>query len=91
MDNKATVPIGEPFNTISTGVCGHNKSLGTVDGCIRALDHDWKLCGLIPSVSLLCDIPESTKHTFFLWSSVFDHKKKKYLNHLIAIVIQLSY
>ena len=65
MDNKATALIGEPFNVISKGFCGHNKSLGAVDGCIRALDHDWRPGGLIPSVSLICDMPELTKHTFF--------------------------
>ena len=39
--------------------------LEQVDGCIEALDHDWKLGGLTPSVLLICDIPESTKHIFF--------------------------
>ena len=88
MDDKATVPIGEPFNTISMGVCGHNKSLGPVDGCIGALDYDRKLGGLI--LSVICDIPESTKHTFF--SGVpFVTTKEMYLNHLIAIATQLSY
>ena len=50
MDDKATVPIGEPLNTISMGVRGHKKLLGAVDGCIGAFDHDQKLGGLIPSV-----------------------------------------
>ena len=65
MDDTATVPTEEPLNVISTGVCGHSKSLGAIDGCIEALDHDWKFGGLTPSVLLICDIPESTKHIFF--------------------------
>ena len=89
-DDKARVPIGQTFSAISMSVCGYNKSFGAVDGCIGAFDHDWKLGGLIPSVSLICDIPELTKHTFF--SGVpFVTTKKKYLNHLIAIVLQLGY
>ena len=65
MDDNATVPIGEPFNSVSMAVCGHNESPRAVDRCTGALNHDWKLGGLILPVSLTCDIPESTKHTFF--------------------------
>ena len=27
VDDKAIVPVGEPDNPISTGVCGHHRSL----------------------------------------------------------------
>ena len=63
MDHKATVPVGEPNNVISTNVRSHNKSLASTRQLIGALDHDWKLGGLVSSVSLICGIRESTKET----------------------------
>ena len=65
MDNKATVPVGESTNAISMNVRSHNKSLGSKILPLCALDHDWKLGGLVPSVSLICEIPETKKETFF--------------------------
>ena len=76
MDDKATVPVGEPNNAISTNVRSHNKSLGSTRQPIGALDHDWKLGGLVPSVSLICDIPESTKETFFSGTPYVTTKEK---------------
>ena len=76
MDDKATVPIGEPLKAISMSVHGHNKLLGAVDGCIRAFDPDQKLSGLIPSVLQICDIPESTEHVFFSGVPFVTTKKK---------------
>ena len=51
LDDKATVPVGEPEQPQSTGVRGHNQSLALVDGpALSALDHDFHLAGIIPSV-----------------------------------------
>ena len=59
-DDKALIPVGEPGNPISTGVRVHNASLG-----LGTLDHDWKIAGIISSVNLFSDIPESTSTSFF--------------------------
>ena len=66
-DDKAVVPIGEPDHAVSTGVRAHNPSLGPSDPNtpITALDHDWKIAGLVPSVNLFVEIPDSAKQTFF--------------------------
>ena len=59
-DDKAVIPIGEPEHAISTGVRAHNSSLGPSDPnvAISALDHDWKIAGIVPSVNLFVEIPE---------------------------------
>ena len=67
MEEKATVPIGGLNDALSKCVLRHNKSLG---GCIASFNYDWKLGGLVPSVSLIYDTTESIKHSFFLKSSV---------------------
>lgn len=66
-DDKAVIPVGEPEHAVSTSVRAHNSSLGPSDPNVNitALDHDWKLAGIVPSVNLVVDIPESTKETFF--------------------------
>ena len=66
-DDKAVILVGEPEHAVSTGVRAHNKSLGASDPNtpITALDHDWKIAGIIPSVNLFVEIPESSKETFF--------------------------
>ncbi len=66
LDDKSIVPVGEPGAAISTGVRGHNKVLAPVDGpTLTALDHDFHVCGLVPSVVLLCDIPQDKADSFF--------------------------
>ncbi len=62
------VPVGEPGNPISTGVRGHNRSLvsSSSDGpLLAALDHDFHLFGIVPSVAFAIDIPESPNDSFF--------------------------
>ena len=76
MGNKETVPVGEPNNAILTNVCSPNKSLSSTRQPISALDHDLKLGGLIPSVSSICDILESTKETFFFQYPLRNYKRK---------------
>jgi len=66
VDDKAIVPVGEPHCPVSTGVRGHNKSLITVNGPQNsALDHDFHIHGIVPSVSLIVYIPLSEKDSFF--------------------------
>ena len=61
LDDKANIPVGEPDHAISTNVRSHNKSLGSSNVTIEALDHDWKVSGLVPSVVLMNEIPYSSK------------------------------
>ena len=64
LDDKATIPVGKPSQAVSTNVRAHDRSLRTNDVTIIALDHDWKVCRLIPSVVLICDIPDSIRDSF---------------------------
>ena len=55
VDDKAVVPVGEPHCPVSTGVCGHNRSLVPLNGPqVQALDHDFHVNGIVPSVAFLC-------------------------------------
>ncbi|KAK6177156.1 hypothetical protein SNE40_015315 [Patella caerulea] len=66
IDDKAIVPIGEPGLPVSTGVRPHNHSLAPKSGpSISALDHDYNVCGAIPSVTFKCDILEAASSSFF--------------------------
>ena len=66
LDDKANVPVGEPGKPQATGVRGHNRSLAPVDGPILgALDHDFHLAGIIPSVAFILDIPSDPLDSFF--------------------------
>ena len=51
---------------ISTGVRGHNRVLAPATGPrLVATDHDFHTGGLIPSVSFISDIPQSSLDSFF--------------------------
>ena len=66
-NNKAIIPVSEPEHVISNGAGVHIPSLQLSDSntAIAALDHDWKITGIVPSVNLFVDIPESSHKTFF--------------------------
>ena len=59
VDDKAIIPIGEPGLPVSTGVRGHNRSLVSAGHELAALDHDFHVSGLVPSVALVVDLPDS--------------------------------
>ena len=63
-DDKAIIPEGEPLHAISTNVKMHNRSFGVENVVIKALHHDWNACGLVPSIALVCEIPDSIKSSF---------------------------
>lgn len=69
MDDKAVIP-----NSIS--VRAHNPSLGLSDSntVIAALHHDWKIVGIVPSVSLIAETSESSQETFFIGQTVVSSK-----------------
>ena len=77
VDDKAIVPVGEPNAPISTGVCGHNRSLVPSQGPqLEALDHDFHLHGIVPSVAFHVDIPESASDTFYTGQPFVTNKNK---------------
>ena len=66
IDDKAVVPVGEPDCPISTGVCAHNRSLGFKEGPkLAALDHDFHIHGIVPSVAFFVFTPESPSDSFY--------------------------
>ena len=66
VDDKAIVPIGEPDLPISTGMRGHNLSIVPLQGPGPvALDHDFHVHGVVPSVSFFVDIPQSSADSFY--------------------------
>ena len=65
MDDKAIVPVGEPHVPISTGVRAHNKVLVPVDTRLSCTDHDYHIAGIVPSVTLVTNIPENHDDSFF--------------------------
>ena len=77
VDDKATVPVGEPDCPISTGVRGHNQSLVPLNGpTLLALDHDFHVHGIVPSVAFFVDIPENPKDSFFNGQAFVTNKYK---------------
>ena len=75
VDDKAIIPVGEPKYPVSTGVRGHNRSMvisSTPIAQLKALDHDFHIAGIIPSVAFFPNIPscvQDPRH-LFLWFCV---------------------
>lgn len=65
LDDKAIVPVGEPNNPISTGVRPHNRSLALHGASLSALDHDFHVCGIVPSVLFHVKIPPDSRDSFY--------------------------
>lgn len=65
-DDKARIPVGEPGLPVVTGVRDHNRSLVPARNvCAQALDHDFHIHGIVPSVALFVSIPESANGSFY--------------------------
>ena len=65
-DYKAVIPVGEPDHAVSSGVRADNRSLGVnYNTILGALDHDWKLAGIVAPVNLFNEIPEESNESFF--------------------------
>ena len=65
VDDKCIVPVGEPGDPISTGVRSHSRSLALSASTLAALDHDFHIHGIVPSVAFFVNIPESENDSFF--------------------------
>ena len=93
VDDKAVIPVGEPDCPISTGVRGHNRSLvvGSSLQQIKALDHDFHLAGVVPSVAFFLNIPKQGRDSFYSGSVVVTLKDKVLqLSHALRHSVELS-
>ena len=76
VDDKCIIPVGEPACPVSTGVRGHNRSLVPLHGPrLQALDHDFHLHGIVPSVAFFVNVPEDPSDSFFYWPSFCDQQR----------------
>ena len=76
-DDKAIFPIGEPDLPILTGVRGHQRSLVPAGGSkVVALDHDFHVQGIVPSVVLFVSIPDNIYGKFYRGKVVATLKDK---------------
>lgn len=92
VDDKAIVPIGEPHQPVSTGVRGYNRSLVVASSStLKALDHDFHVSGIIPSVAFFPHIPSEARDSFFS-GPVFVTLKDKVLqpSHAMRHATELS-
>lgn len=76
MDDKAIVPVGLPDLPISTGVRPRNKTIVPDGAQLLACDHDFHVSGIVPSVILVPEIPQSPSDSFFS-GSIFVLNKDK--------------
>ena len=66
VDDKATIPIGDPNGPLSTSVRPHNRGLvASISQTLAALDHDFHVAGFIPSVLFKTSIPEDARDSFY--------------------------
>lgn len=65
VDDKRIVPVGEPGDSISTGVRPHNRSLALTASKLATLDHDFHVHGIVPSVAFYVNIPDSATDSLF--------------------------
>ena len=65
VDNKAIVPVGEPERPVFTNVWARGGPLVPRDKILGALDHDFHICGLVPSFVLKSDVPDNVNDSFY--------------------------
>ena len=77
VDDKCIIPVGEPDCHVATGVRGHSRSLVPVGGPqLQALDHDFHIHGIVPSVAFFIDVPEDLSDSFFRGRTFVTNKDK---------------
>jgi hypothetical protein len=65
LDDKAIVPVGNPDQPVSTGVRSHHGAIVANDNKVVALDHDFHVAGIVPSVYFGVTIPQSVYDSFY--------------------------
>ena len=77
VDDKAIIPVGKPDLPVSSGARWHNHSIVLADGpSPTALDHDFHVHGIVPSVAFAIKIPDSPKDSFYHGKAFASHKDK---------------
>ncbi len=57
--------MGEPDLPIAASSRSHNRSLVLTGASLKALDHDFHIHGIVPSVVFAVNIPESVHDSFY--------------------------
>jgi hypothetical protein len=65
VDEKAIIPVGQPHCPIGTNVRRLNRSLVTPSTPLLALDHDYHIAGIVPSIMLHIIIPENEQESCY--------------------------
>ncbi|XP_053405192.1 uncharacterized protein LOC123536040 [Mercenaria mercenaria] len=66
LDDKAIIPVGEPGKPVATGVRSHHRAMVVGNqSSLKCLDHDYHLAGIVASVALTVEIPESSRDSFY--------------------------
>jgi hypothetical protein len=64
MDNKYRCKVGEPGYPVAAVECDR-QVLVTHNKPIQVLDHDFTKCGIISSITMICNISESIEQSFY--------------------------
>ena len=64
LDDKAIISVGEPEKPTTVFSRIHNPGLVSGNNRLLSLDHDFHICGIVPSVCLIVDIPEDAQGSF---------------------------
>ena len=64
-DDKAIIPVGESMAPVSTGARARHRSLVANGQELLALDHDYHVAGIVPSVTFAVEIPENVQDSFY--------------------------
>jgi len=64
LDDKHKISVGEPHLPLAAVDRGKKVLIGT-NSPVKASDHDFSVCSLTPSVSLICDIPLRAEESFY--------------------------
>lgn len=65
MDDKAIVPVGEPHKPTPAVSRAHHRGLVNTNSANLTTDHDYHICGIVPSVCLFVDIPDNSRGSFY--------------------------
>ena len=91
VDDKTTIPVGEPGLPISTGTRGRRSLVPSSDSIMGALDHDFHIHGVVPSVALVIDIPDSACDSFHRGQVYVTNKNKvTQPSHALRHSVELS-
>ena len=65
LDDKHRCKVGEPGMPVAAVERGKQVIVSMTGKKFRVADHDFTKCGMIPSVTLVCDIPSSIEELFY--------------------------